>query len=110
MPQFVVETFIRAPIETVFDAARDAARDAQMHTRTTSHTREKIVAGRRDGLFQLHDEVTFEATHFFVRQKLSARIVEMNVPHSFADEMQRSAFACLRHISTNFKASKTARR
>ncbi len=94
MPQIVIRTFIRASIETVFDAARDA----QMHTRTTSHTLEKIVAGRSAGLFELHDEVTFEATHLGVRQKLTARIVEMNMPDSFSDEMLRGAFASLRHV------------
>ena len=94
MPQIVVKTFIRAPIETVFDAARDA----ELHTRTTKHTRERIVAGRDEGLFELGDEVTFEATHFFVRQRLSARIVEMQPPLRFTDEMLSGAFQSLRHV------------
>ena len=92
--RIVVETFICAPIETVFDAARDAL----LHTRTTTHTREKIVGGRGEGLFELNDEVTFEAVHFFVRQRLSSRIVEMNPPHRFADEMLSGAFQSLRHV------------
>ncbi len=94
MPQIVVETFIRAPLEAVFDAARDA----KLHTRTTSHTREKIVGGRSSGLFELNDEVTFQATHLFVRQRLSSRIVEMQPPHRFADDMLSGAFASLRHV------------
>ena len=93
MTKIVVETFICAPIEIVFDAARDV----EMHTKTTVHTREKIVAGRRTGLFELGDEVTFEATHFWVRQQLGARIVKMNAPHNFTDEMLRGAFKSLRH-------------
>ena len=55
------------------------------------------MGGRSSGWLQLGDEVTFEATHFFVRQQLSARIVEMNVPHSFVDEMLSGAFQSLRH-------------
>lgn len=93
MPQIVVETLIRAPIQIVFDAARDA----RLHTETTGWTREQIVAGRSSGLFELHDEVTFQATHFWIRQKLSARIVEMNPPQMFADEMLAGAFKKLRH-------------
>lgn len=94
MPQIVVETIIRAPLETVFDTARDA----DLHTKTTKHTREKIVAGRSKGLFEMGDEVTFEATHFFIRQRLRARIVEMQPPHRFSDEMQSGAFQSLRHV------------
>jgi ligand-binding SRPBCC domain-containing protein len=93
MPQIKVQTTIRAPLQTVFDAARDV----ELHTKTTAHTREEVVGGRREGLFELGDEVTFEATHFFVRQRLSARIVEMNAPKSFSDEMLRGAFQKLRH-------------
>lgn len=93
MPQITVETTIHAPLQDVFDAARDV----DLHTQTTQHTREKIVDGRRSGLLELGDEVTFEATHFFVRQRLSARIVEMNAPSRFSDEMLRGAFKKLRH-------------
>ncbi|HVF85096.1 MAG TPA: SRPBCC family protein [Abditibacteriaceae bacterium] len=87
-------TFICAPLQTVFDAARNA----DWHTQTTKHTREKIVAGRNEGLFELNDEVTFEATHLFVRQRLSARVVDMQPPHRFSDEMQSGAFKNLRHV------------
>lgn len=93
MPTIVVHTPINAPIQIVFDAARDV----EIHTQTTMHTHEKVVGGRRTGLFELGDEITFEATHFFVRQKLSARIVEMNAPFGFTDEMLRGAFKSLRH-------------
>ena len=93
MPTIVVRTLINAPIQTVFDAARNV----EIHTKTTVHTREKIVGGRRTGLLELGNEVTFRATHLFVRQKLSARIVEMNAPFGFTDEMLRGAFQSLRH-------------
>ncbi len=94
MPRIVVRTFVRAPQQVVFDAARDA----DLHTKTTKHTREKIVAGRCEGLFELGDEVTFEATHFFIRQRLRVRIVEMQPPHRFSDEMLSGAFQSLRHV------------
>lgn len=105
MPRIVVRTFVRAPQQVVFDAARDA----DLHTKTTKHTREKIVAGRCEGLFELGDEVTFEATHFFIRQRLRVRIVEMQPPHRFSDEMLSGAFQSLRHVHL-FEAVETGTR
>jgi ligand-binding SRPBCC domain-containing protein len=93
MPQITVKTTIHAPLQDVFDAACNL----DLHTQTTRHTREKVVGGRLSGLLELGDEVTFEATHFFVRQKLTARIVQMKAPHSFRDEMLRGAFEALHH-------------
>jgi ligand-binding SRPBCC domain-containing protein len=43
------------------------------------------------------DEVTWEATHFGVRQRLSSRITEFDPPNRFVDEMVRGAFARFRH-------------
>ena len=45
----------------------------------------------------LGDEVTWEATHFGIRQRLTSRITEFDPPHRFIDEMVRGAFARFRH-------------
>ena len=94
MPQIILAIDINAPIQTCFDLARDAA----FHVESTRESGEIIVAGKKSGLFELSDEVTFEGRHFGVRQRLSATIVEMNAPHSFTDEMTRGVFAELRHV------------
>jgi len=67
------------------------------HTKTTEWTDEKVVNNSGNDLVELGDEVTFEATHFGVRQKLAARIVQFDRPNSFTDEMLKGAFQSLRH-------------
>lgn len=85
-----VETLIPAPPETIFQALLDP----EMHART-SPGRERVVAGAAP--LKLGDEVTFEATHFGVRQRLTARITRMDPPHAFEDTMIRGAFRRLWH-------------
>jgi len=41
--------------------------------------------------------VTWEATHFGVRQRLTSRITEFDPPRRFVDEMVRGAFRRFRH-------------
>ena len=94
MTTVVVETRIAAPIELCFDLARDV----DVHVTTASATRERAVAGRTSGLLELGDVVTFEAVHFGIRQRLTARIVELVRPTRFVDEMVEGAFASLRHV------------
>lgn len=95
MPVITIETFVAAPIERCFDLARDI----DIHTQTVwKHTKEKAVAGITTGLISYGETVTFEATHFGVRQRLTSKIVEYNRPFLFVDEMQRGAFKRLKHI------------
>ena len=58
---------------------------------------ERIVAAPESGILALGDEVTFEAKHFGIRQRLTSRIVEFDRPSSFTDQMQKGAFKSLRH-------------
>jgi ligand-binding SRPBCC domain-containing protein len=98
MMTLVVETRIAAPIGLCFDLARDV--DA--HVSTSSSTRERVVGGKRSGLLELGDLVTFEGVHFGVRQRLTSKIVELERPHRFVDEMVEGAFAHLRHVHEFF--------
>jgi ligand-binding SRPBCC domain-containing protein len=41
--------------------------------------------------------VTWEATHFGVRQRLSSQTTEFDPPHRFVDEMVHGAFRRFRH-------------
>jgi ligand-binding SRPBCC domain-containing protein len=94
MPTIVVTTRIAAPVDRCFDLARDV--DA--HVRTSAGTGERVVAGRMSGLLELGDTVTFEGVHLGVRQRLAARIAELDRPHRFVDEMTQGAFAAMRHV------------
>lgn len=94
MPAISIETEIQAPIELCFDLARDVT----IHCATTAQTQEHIVAGKTSGLLELGDEVTFEAVHFGIKQRLTLKIVEYARPYKFKDQMVRGAFKSLRHV------------
>src|SRR3954454_10848482 len=93
MPTIHLETFIAAPIERCFDLARDV--DA--HLRSTVRTRERTVGGVTSGLLGAGDEVTWEATHLGVRQRLTARVTRCEPPFLLVDEQVRGAFAAFTH-------------
>ena len=88
--RILVETRVPTPPERVYAALLDP----QTHARTASGG-ERVVAGRSP--LGLGDEVTFEATHFGVRQRLTARITLLDAPRAFEDTMVRGAFRSLRH-------------
>ena len=88
-----LQTKINAPVEKCFDLSRSI----ELHLRSTSRTGERVVAGRKTGLVELGDTVTWEAVHFGIRQKLTSRITEMQATVYFCDEMQRGAFKSMRH-------------
>ena len=54
----------------------DLARNVDIHTETTANTKERAAAGVTTGLMEKGDSVTWEAIHFGVKQKLTAKIVE----------------------------------
>ncbi len=88
-----IETFIHASPERCFDLARDV--DA--HVASTGRTRERAVGGKTRGLLDAGDEVTWEATHFGVRQRLTARVVLCERPTRLVDVMVHGAFAGFTH-------------
>lgn len=93
MPIIRLETWIRAEPEACFDLARDV----EAHVASTPGTEERAVGGVTTGLLGLGDEVTWEAVHLGVRQRLTARITELDRPRYFVDEMVRGAFAGFVH-------------
>jgi ligand-binding SRPBCC domain-containing protein len=93
MPVIRLETFIRAPLEVCFDLARDV----EVHMASTAETAERAVAGVTSGMMELNDEVTWEARHLYIRQRLTSKITALERPRMFVDEMQKGAFKSLRH-------------
>jgi ligand-binding SRPBCC domain-containing protein len=88
-----VETWIAAPAERCFDAARDL----DLHVKTVAHTNERAVAGRTSGLIELGEEVTWRARHFGIVQHFTSRITAFDRPRYFQDAMQRGAFRSFVH-------------
>ena len=96
MPTIHLTTEIEAPIERVFDLARSI--DA--HMATSAATGEVAVAGRTSGLIEKGETVTWEARHFWVRQRLKVKITQLDRPIFFEDRMIRGAFASMDHAHT----------
>jgi ligand-binding SRPBCC domain-containing protein len=88
-----METRIRAPLATCFDAARDV----DLHQHSTADTGERAIAGRTRGLCEAGDVITWEATHFGMRQRLTVKVTEMRPPVYFEDEQVKGAFRSMVH-------------
>jgi ligand-binding SRPBCC domain-containing protein len=93
MQSIRVETWIAAPRELCFDAARDL----DLHAKIAAHTGERAIAGRTSGLIDLGEEVTWRARHLGVVQTLTSRITAFDRPRHFQDAMQRGAFRTFVH-------------
>lgn len=93
MPLIKLETFIGSEIDICFDLARSI----DLHIITTSATKERAIEGRISGLIELNDFVTWEATHFGIRQKLTSKITAFERPFHFRDEQLRGIFKSIKH-------------
>ncbi|MDD9267306.1 SRPBCC family protein [Paenibacillus sp. GCM10023248] len=93
MPTIRIELLIEAPAEVIFDLARSI----EIHSQSTAQTRERPVAGVTSGLIELGQSVTWEAVHFGIKQRLTAKITEMDRPRRFVDEQVRGAFKSFTH-------------
>jgi len=90
----ITEILIDAPIQQCFDLARDI----DIHTQTVwKHTKERAVEGTTSGRIGSGEYVTFQARHFFIKQKLTSKITEYVEPYYFVDQMVKGAFKSLRH-------------
>lgn len=93
MSRIYLETLINADIQTVFDLARNI----DLHQKSTSKTHEKAIAGCTSGLIEENESVTWRAKHLGVYQTLTTKIISMEKPNQFTDEMQKGAFKSLHH-------------
>ncbi len=96
MPTIEHRQFINAPVNLCFDLARNV----DVHTQTTAKTRERAVGGVTAGLLEKGDTVTWEAVHFGIKQRLTAKVIEMEKPNMFVDIMVKGAFHSFLHTHT----------
>ena len=69
MPVIHLETQIAAPLEVVFDLARDS----DFHAQTVPNSQEAATGSRDGRRAGPEDVLTFTATHFGIRQRLVSR-------------------------------------
>lgn len=93
MPIIKLETKIIAPQEVVFDLARSI----DLHQLSAADTNEEAIAGKKTGLLDLGEEVTWRAKHFGIYQKLTSKMVAIEFPHFFVDEMTKGIFKSFTH-------------
>lgn len=86
-------TKINAPLPAVFDLARSV----DVHLESTSQTNERVVAGRTSGLMELHETVTWQGRHFGFLLQHESRIMAMDAPRYFVDEMASGHFKSFWH-------------
>ncbi|WP_126631802.1 SRPBCC family protein [Dictyobacter alpinus] len=88
-----LETFIQAPVERCFDLSLNV----DEHSKSVANTHEHPVAGVMSGAMKLGDTVTWEATHFGIRQHLTSEITVYKRPTRFTDEMTKGVFYEMKH-------------
>lgn len=93
MPIIKLETHINSDIQICFDLSRSI----DLHVISTAKTKEKAIDGRTSGLISLNEFVTWQATHFGIRQKLTSHITVFNKPFHFRDEQQKGIFKFIIH-------------
>jgi len=93
MPVIELKTSIKCSIEICFDLSRSI----DLHQLSTAQTNEKAIAGRTSGLINPDEFVTWQATHFGIKQKLTSKITAYNRLFYFRDEQQKGIFRFFIH-------------
>ena len=93
MPVIQLSTFIKAPVERVFDLSRSI----DLHKVSTKHSNEEAVAGVMEGLINLNETVTWQADHLFKKRNFTSVISKMTIPQYFRDEMIEGDFLSFKH-------------
>lgn len=93
MPAIHLTTFVKAPVDRVFDLSRSIT----LHKKSLEHTGEQAIAGVTSGLISLDETVTWKAKHLGKMRMLKIKITSMNAPVSFTDEMAEGDFRSMKH-------------
>ncbi|WP_299608538.1 SRPBCC family protein [uncultured Aquimarina sp.] len=93
MTVITLHTMIKAPIATVFDAARNI----DLHMKSAHKTREKAIAGKTSGLINLYETVTWKGKHFGCSLQHQSKITSLRYPTYFIDEMIKGHFKSFKH-------------
>src|SRR5579872_5494473 len=87
-------TDIDAPVDVCFDLCLNV--DVQLSLDPGMRT----DGGVRGGPLALGDSVTWRARHFGIPWRMTSRIITVDRPRCFADQIQRGPFAHWRHVHT----------
>lgn len=93
MPAIHLTTFINAPVQRVFDLSRSI----NLHKKSLERTGEIAVAGTTSGLINLNETVTWQAKHLGKKRLLKIKIIALDSPASFTDEMMEGDLRSMKH-------------
>lgn len=96
MTTIKLSTTIKAPINKVFDLARNI----DIHKLSTSKSKETAIDGVVSGLINKGETVTWRGKHFGIYLKHRSIIPEMEIPTYFVDEMLEGRFKKFKHTHT----------
>ncbi len=86
-------TFIKAPVQVVFDLSRHI----ELHKRSMTSYNEEAVAGTRFGLLERDETVTWKAKHLFKKRLLRVKVTDLQKPDHFVDEQLSGDFKAMKH-------------
>lgn len=93
MPVIHLTTVIHAPAQRVFDLSRSL----NLHQHSMKKHKEEIADGKKNGLLNLNETVTWQARHLGKKRLLTSCITEMEAPDYFCDELVKGDFTALKH-------------
>lgn len=93
MTTITLTTKINAPIQIVFDTARDI----DLHQKSTATSNEKAIAGVTTGVINEGETVTWRGKHFGFYLTHKTRITKMDFYDYFLDEMEEGNFKSFRY-------------
>ena len=93
MTTIIITTKIKAPIESVFDTARNI----DIHQLSAIKSNEKAIDGKTSGLIELNETVTWSGKHFGLNLMHKSKITQFKFPTYFVDEMEEGHFKSFKH-------------
>lgn len=96
MTTIKLTTTIKAPINKVFDLARNI----DIHKLSTSKSKGTAIDGVVSGLINKGETVTWRGKHFGIYLTHKSIIPEMQIPTYFVDEMLEGRFKKFKHTHT----------
>lgn len=93
MTKLYFETIINTKKEIIFNASRNI----DLHKESLGKSNEKAIGGRKNGLIELGETVTWSGKHFGFNLKHESKITQMKIYDSFTDEMINGKFKTFIH-------------
>lgn len=93
MPSIHLTTFIKAPVERVFDLCRNST----ILKKALEARKETLSAGAAGILLTQSDTLTLGAKHLGKTRVITLRVIEMTIPEKFVEEQVKGDLKSFRH-------------